>query len=161
MLLPGGRGSCRANATLSRSLALPNEDSAGRFKSAARLRADGHDCQRKASISRGQALGVFQAPWATVFLHQPFGRFCIADDGFRFWIPVNLLVRSHGDIAKMAYCGGAMANADIGSRSLARFHAIQEVVHVADIGLGTNHLWKLHVFEQFWRVRENASTVDE
>ncbi len=102
-----------------------------------------------------------QVPWATVFFRQPFGCLRIADDGFRFWIPVNLLVRSHGDIAKMAYRGGAMANANIGSRCLARFHAIQEVVHVADIGLGINNLWQLHVFEQFWRVRENASTVDE
>ena len=37
MLLPGGRGSCRAKAKLGRSLALPNEDLARRFQPAARL----------------------------------------------------------------------------------------------------------------------------
>ena len=32
MLLPGGRGSCRAKSKLGRSLALPQEDLAGRFQ---------------------------------------------------------------------------------------------------------------------------------
>ena len=35
--LPGGRGSCRTNAKLGRSLVLPYKSQAGRFQSAARL----------------------------------------------------------------------------------------------------------------------------
>ena len=49
------------------------------------------------------ALGMVQAPGATIFLHQPFRRFGVADDGFGFGVPVNLFIRSHRDVAKMAY----------------------------------------------------------
>lgn len=44
-----------------------------------------------------------QTPGATIFLHQPFRRFGVADDGFGFGVPVNLFIRSHRDVAKMAY----------------------------------------------------------
>ena len=54
-----------------------------------------------------------------------------------------------------------MADADVSRWRLARFHAVKEVIHVTDIGLGISNLRQFHVLKQFWRVRDNSSTIDE
>ena len=58
----------------------------------------------------------------------------VVDESLGLRIPRQRATESHGDVRRMAHCGGLMLTCDVGNRLLARVNAMQKLCHVDVVG---------------------------
>jgi len=76
------------------------------------------------------------------------------------WVPVDLSLGPHGDVAQMTDGCRAISDADIRLGDLTYFRAIKEVVDVTEVCLGIDDFLQRDAFQQLFTIRDDAAAID-